>query len=124
MGSRSRNGVRESKEVRKAIRTYRKEMKRQKVCCWVCGREWKWYSRFHVHHLYPVSYFPYEAANVETFRWVHSKCHLIVGHGGNWSNYQLKFDELADLTKKGLRRPRRLRIERTIAEMKNKTTDA
>ena len=102
MGSLFRNKVRGSTETRKAIKSFRKLKKRQKAPCVVCGRDWKWYARFHAHHLFPVKLFPEQAANSETFRWVHAKCHLVVGHGGSWKNYQSQFDSLADLTRAGL----------------------
>ena len=97
-----RNGVRQSKEVRRAVRKFKKLHNRTRQPCAVCGRGWKWYSRFHVHHLFPVSRFPDRAADEETFRWVHAKCHLVVGHAGDWSNYQSRFDELAEMTHSGL----------------------
>ena len=102
MGYAGRNGVRASSEVRRAIRAYRKEKTSLRAPCVACGRSWRWYRRFHVHHLFPVGRFPERAADEETFRWVHAKCHLVVGHGGVWGNYQSKFDELADLLRSGL----------------------
>jgi hypothetical protein len=102
MGFKRRNGIRSIPEVRRAMRAYRKLKKGQRAPCVVCGRDWKWYGRFHVHHLYPVSYFPEKAADEAGYRWVHSKCHLVVGHGGKWSSYQSRFDELAELTRAGL----------------------
>ena len=102
MGSRSRNGVLEAAEVRRVVRIYRKVQVKLRSSCVVCGRRWRWWSRFHVHHKFPVARFPEEAANARTFRWVHARCHLVVGHGGRWSRYQAKFDEVCNLLTEGL----------------------
>jgi len=102
MSYKSRNGIRESPEVRRAVRIFRKLQKKLKSSCVVCGRPYHWWNVFHVHHKFPVSIFPEQAANAKTFRWCHSKCHLIVGHGGEWSRYQSEFDEVTILMKVGL----------------------
>ena len=98
----ARYGIRLSPEARRAVRIYRKVRKRLRAPCDVCGRRWRWWSRFHVHHKYPVRAYPEEASNARTFRWVHARCHLVVGHGGKWDRYQEKFDEACDLLKQGL----------------------
>ena len=102
MTSIKRNGRRLSPEARKKIKEYRKLQKKLKSSCVVCGRKPSWWSRFHIHHLFPVKLFPKEQANPATFRWCHAKCHLIVGHGGNWKQYQPEFDNISDQIKNGL----------------------
>ena len=102
IGSTKRNRKRLSTEARKTIKNYRTLQKRLKSRCGVCGRKPSWYSRFHVHHLFPVALFPEEQANARTFRWCHAKCHLIVGHGGKWNQYQSRFDDVSDLIREGL----------------------
>ena len=55
-----------------------------KSCEW-CGRE---KTRKHVHHLLPVSKFPDKAADKNNLMTLCAKrCHLSIGHAGNWKTY-------------------------------------
>lgn len=81
------------------MRVFRRAMRQQKQPCIACGGSARWYHKMHVHHFFPVSRFPAEAAIIDTFRWVHSRCHFTFGHSCNWHRWQSKFDELAAIAR-------------------------
>ena len=104
MSYKSRNkgssGSTRSNKVRRVMRKYSKEMRRRKASCVVCGQAYSSWKRFHVHHRFPVSRFPEYADKAETFRWVHARCHHIVGHRKNWRNYVGSFDIICEYFEK------------------------
>ena len=82
----------------KAMRVYREA---NPVCAW-CGREGR---PVHVHHLEPISYAPDRAADPSNFMTLCAKrCHLTIGHAGNFKNYVSNASSLCDRVRIGLRR--------------------
>ena len=71
---------RAAREVTKVMRLYKQD---HPNCEW-CGRD----NPLHVHHLEPVSYAPERAADPTNLICLCAKrCHLTVGHGGNYKDY-------------------------------------
>jgi 5-methylcytosine-specific restriction endonuclease McrA len=88
------SNVRRLPSVRKAMSTHRKENPR----CAYCGRS----EKVHVHHLVPVKARPDYAAfpwNLMTL--CAKRCHITVGHMGNWKTYNKAAEEVCRITVRG-----------------------
>lgn len=73
--------------VTKSMRAYRQEH----PACQYCGRS----ARVQVHHIEPVSVTPELAADAENFLTLCAKrCHITIGHAGNYKNYVDNADDL------------------------------
>ena len=66
--------------VRKVMKTHRQAYP---YCAW-CGRD---KTKKHVHHIVPISWDASRAADPSNLMTLCAKrCHLTVGHGGNWKD--------------------------------------
>lgn len=86
-------GVRNTKEYRLAMKEYIKEHPN----CEFCGRN----KKVDVHHKKPVSFAPELAADKNNMITLCRKpqCHLVVGHLGNYKNYNKHIDLICGLMK-------------------------
>jgi hypothetical protein len=73
-------GVRRLRTVRKAMAAFREDPANDQ-CAW-CGRK----KRLEVHHIYPVSAYPWLAADPNNMMMLCRKpaCHQIIGHNGDF----------------------------------------
>lgn len=81
-------GARDTREYRKAMKEYKKE----NPFCAYCGRS----LAVDVHHKLPVSVAPERAADKQNMITLcrKPKCHLIVGHMGNYKMHNSKVEEI------------------------------
>ena len=83
--------VRRLPRVRRAMAAYRKSTPR----CEYCGRS----SAVHVHHVRPVSVRPDLAADSFNMMTLCAKrCHLTIGHMGNWRTYNAESEAVCELS--------------------------
>lgn len=73
-------GVRRLSTVRKAMREFREDPANDQ-CAW-CGRK----ARLEVHHIFPVSVYPWLAADKANMMMLCRKppCHQVIGHNGDF----------------------------------------
>jgi len=78
-------------KTKKAMDQYRKANPN----CAFCGRP----NKIHVHHLVPIQYAPELAADPENFISLCGKrCHITIGHGGNYKDYVVNCKEICGYT--------------------------
>ncbi len=86
------NNVRNLASVRRAMSAHRKS---NPACAW-CGRT----KGVHVHHIEPVSHAPHKAGNADNLLTLCGKrCHLTVGHFGNYKDHNPRVIETCLLGK-------------------------
>lgn len=86
-------GVRDTYQYQKAMDEYRKENPN----CEFCGRG----GKVDVHHKIPVAVSPERAADKTNMITLHRKpaCHLVVGHLGNWKDYNINVSAVCKIMK-------------------------
>lgn len=82
--------AREAWATAKAMQAYREA----NPACEYCGRS----GRIQVHHKEPVSVAPERAADIENMISLCAKrCHITLGHAGNYKNYVVNVADLCDV---------------------------
>lgn len=96
MGFIARHPVFSAKDPRRAW-AVRKAMRHHQTYvpeCEFCGR-----SPIHVHHITPISVAPEKAADFANMLSLCPRCHLTVGHGGNWRHYVENAAQLCEVAR-------------------------
>lgn len=73
--------------TRKAMEAYRKD----NPFCAATGKK----TGCHVHHIRPVCVYPELASDEDNMITLHSSVHRIIGHGGNWKDYNVNVEKTA-----------------------------
>ena len=88
------SNIRSIPRVRRAMSKHRKENPR----CAYCGRS----EKVHVHHIVPVKNRPdYASFDWNLLTLCAKRCHLTIGHMGNWKTYNKQSEQVCEVSIKG-----------------------